>query len=84
MKRTAATLTAFGFAVALSGCAGAYNADVSAATAPSSSMVAGPGAGPADQNPYVPGATGRAIVPGDSSTISGDAAATLMQRTGRV
>jgi hypothetical protein len=49
-------------------------------------MVAGPGAGitnPAD-DPNVPGATGRVIVPGDNSTIAGDSLATLMQRTGRV
>jgi hypothetical protein len=30
----------------------------------------------------VPGATGRAIIPGNKSTISGDAAATRTQQTG--
>ncbi|HEY0182441.1 MAG TPA: hypothetical protein VGC09_06485 [Rhodopila sp.] len=33
-------------------------------------------------NPNVPGATGQAIVPGDHSTIAGDALATQMERTG--
>jgi len=33
-------------------------------------------------NPNVPGATGRSIVPGDNSTIAGDANATEEQRTG--
>jgi hypothetical protein len=36
---------------------------------------------PADENPTVPGATGNAIVPGDSSTISGDRRATTQQKT---
>jgi alpha/beta hydrolase fold len=33
-------------------------------------------------NPNIPGATGRTIVPGDNSTIAGDALATQMRRTG--
>jgi hypothetical protein len=33
-------------------------------------------------NPNLPGATGRTIVPGDNSTIAGDAMATQMERTG--
>ncbi len=33
-------------------------------------------------NPDVPGATGRTIVPGTSSTIAGDSMATNMERTG--
>lgn len=33
-------------------------------------------------NPTVPGATGSTIVPGDNSTIAGDAKATQMERTG--
>lgn len=33
-------------------------------------------------NPNVPGATGRTIVPGDPSTIAGDAQATRMMQTG--
>jgi hypothetical protein len=47
-------------------------------------MVAGPGAWvtSAANNPNVPGATGLTIVPGDRSTIAGDAAATLIQKTG--
>ena len=38
----------------------------------------------AEDNPDVPGATGRAIVPGDNSTIAGDMAATELQRTGAI
>ena len=37
---------------------------------------------PADENPHVPGATGRAIVPGDRSSEAGDRRATIEQRTG--
>jgi hypothetical protein len=33
-------------------------------------------------NPNVPGATGTTIVPGDNSTIAGDAEATRTQQTG--
>jgi hypothetical protein len=53
---------------------------------PSSNMTAGPGAGAINPatDPNVPGATGTTIVPGDNSTIAGDAAATLMQRTGSI
>ena len=32
-------------------------------------------------NPNVPGATGTTIVPGDNSTIAGDAGATRLQQT---
>ncbi len=77
-------MTAFGIALSLAGCAGAYGPDVASATAPSSNIVAGPGSVAPDQNRYIDGATGRTIVPGDNSNIAGDAAATLMQRTGRV
>jgi hypothetical protein len=35
-------------------------------------------------NPNVPGATGRTIVPGDNSTIAGDAMDTQMERTGAI
>jgi hypothetical protein len=37
---------------------------------------------PADENPNVPGATGRAIVRGDRSSEAGDRRATIEQRTG--
>jgi hypothetical protein len=37
---------------------------------------------PADENPTVPGATGRTIVRGDRSTISNDRRATIQQKTG--
>jgi hypothetical protein len=50
----------------------------------STTMTPGPGATPADENPRVPGATGQAIVPGDNSTVAGDRAATIEQRTGVV
>jgi hypothetical protein len=33
-------------------------------------------------NSNIPGATGRTIVPGDSSTVAGDGVATRMQQTG--
>jgi hypothetical protein len=36
---------------------------------------------PADDNPRVPGATGDTIVKGDQSTVAGDRAATVEQRT---
>jgi hypothetical protein len=35
-------------------------------------------------NPDVPGATGRTIVPGSNSTITGDSMATQMERTGAI
>ena len=37
---------------------------------------------PSAANRHTPGATGTTIVPGDNSTISGDAKATRMQQTG--
>jgi len=37
---------------------------------------------PQDENPTVPGATGRGIVRGDNSTISGDRRGTVEQKTG--
>jgi hypothetical protein len=39
---------------------------------------------PVDENPNVAGATGFTIVRGDRSTISGDRAGTIEQRTGSV
>jgi hypothetical protein len=84
MNKMVTTLTALGIGLGLVGCSDMPAAQSRAAVPPSSNMMAGPGAGainPAN-NPNVPGATGNTIVPGDSSTISGDAAATLMQRTG--
>ena len=82
MNRITASLAICGIALGVAGCANLPQS--SASVAPSAAMVAGPGAPSSDSNPNVPGATGRAIVPGTSSTISGDSAATLMQRTGRV
>src|ERR1700677_2778347 len=35
-------------------------------------------------NPAVPGATGRTIVPGDNSTIDGDSMDTQMERSGEI
>jgi hypothetical protein len=35
-------------------------------------------------NPSAPGATGRTIVPGDNSTVAGDAMATQMERSGAI
>jgi hypothetical protein len=83
MDRMVTTLTALGIGLGLVGCTDMPAAQSPTVVSPSSNMMAGPGAGainPAN-NPNVPGATGNTIVPGDSSTISGDAAATLMQRT---
>jgi len=37
---------------------------------------------PASQNPQVPGATGRTIVPGNNSTVAGAGRSTEEQRTG--
>ena len=83
MNRITASLTACCIALGLAGCANLPQS--TASVSPSANMVAGPGAAVSPySDPAVPGATGRSIVPGTSSTISGDSAATLMQRTGRV
>jgi hypothetical protein len=82
MTRLTAVLTACGIALGLSGCADLPQS--TAGVAPTTAQVAGPGVPAAYANPNVPGATGQSIVPGDNSTLSGDSAATLMQRTGRV
>jgi hypothetical protein len=86
MKRLATTLTLFGVVLGLSACANMPNNGLASSVSPTANMVAGPGAGVTNTaaNPNMPGATGRVIVPGDNSTIAGDADATLMQRTGRV
>jgi hypothetical protein len=42
------------------------------------------GTSSAAQNPNVPGATGRTIVPGDRSTIASDKPATVENKTGAV
>jgi hypothetical protein len=84
MNRIATTFTAFGIVLGLVGCSDTSAPSVAQSASPSSRMVAGPGAwvtNPAS-NPNVPGATGLTIVPGDRSTIAGDAAATLIQKTG--
>ena len=86
MNRMVTTLTALGIGLGLVGCTDMPAAQSPAAVSPLPNMAAGPGSGainPAN-NPNVPGATGDTIVPGDGSTISGDAAATLMQRTGTI
>jgi hypothetical protein len=86
MNKIVTSLAACGVALSLVGCANISGSSPSASVSSSANMVAGPGVGAGDTaaNPNVPGATGRAIVPGDNSSLSGDAAATLMQRTGRV
>jgi hypothetical protein len=75
MNRIATTLTALGIAAGLAGCTEPMSR--------SSNMVAGPGVGVSNPaaNPNFPGATGLTIVPGDQSTIAGDAAASMTQRT---
>jgi hypothetical protein len=86
MNKIVTSLAACGVALSLVGCASVSGAQPAASVSSSSNMVAGPGAGATNsaENPDVPGATGRSIVPGDNSSLSGDAAATMMQRTGRV
>ncbi|MFL5255537.1 MAG: hypothetical protein ACJ8AI_22095 [Rhodopila sp.] len=39
---------------------------------------------PRAQNPYVPGATGRAVVPGTQSSIAGASGGTLEQKSGQI
>src|SRR4051812_1527618 len=39
---------------------------------------------PASQNPHVPGATGRTIIPGTTSTVAGDSRSTVEERTGTI
>jgi hypothetical protein len=80
MNRMIATLVA---ASAVCGTA-AYAGTLSPAAAASHtwSVQSSAGSGAAAANPNVPGATGRTIVLGDSSTIAGDASATRAQQTG--
>jgi hypothetical protein len=80
------TFTACAFALALVGWSDISSAATTAPMALSSTSGTALGAGvnDPDENPNVPGATGRTIVRGDHSTIAGDAEATEMQRSGRV
>jgi hypothetical protein len=39
---------------------------------------------PRANNPHVPGATGRTVVPGNRSTAAGDSSGTLEQKSGQV
>jgi hypothetical protein len=85
MKRTITLLTvlnvAFGAAAyAAPPAAGSLASSSSPRTANPGTQVGGGGLDPT--NPDVPGATGRTIVPGNTSTIAGDALATRTQQTG--
>jgi uncharacterized iron-regulated membrane protein len=81
MNRMIATLTAVNVLLGTAAYAG-----TSAPAGSSASQLASVGPGARNRlavtNPNVPGATGRTIVPGDNSTIAGDAAATRAQQTG--
>jgi hypothetical protein len=86
MTKTIALLTALSVAVGTAACAGPPST-VSFAPSSPSPMSGNVGtkirAGGSDAtNPNVPGATGRTIVQGDTSTIAGDARATRIQQTG--
>jgi len=86
MKRIATSLTALGIAFGLAGCSGATCPTPSAAQSAATNSVASASTGISNRcaDPNVPGATGYTIIPGNSSTISGDLAATMMQRTGQL
>jgi hypothetical protein len=78
MNRMIATLVA---ASAVCGTA-AYAGTLSPAASYTWSVQSSAGSSAAAADPNVPGATGRTIVLGDSSTIAGDASATRAQQTG--
>jgi hypothetical protein len=90
MNRSIAALVLCTVAWALAGCADPeastpVPAKVAAVAAPSSGPFVLTSTGTSLQNPAnlsVPGATGRTIVPGNNSTISGDALATWQVQTG--
>jgi hypothetical protein len=86
VMRKMTTVSAFAFALALAGWSNvSYGASPANTTMSSTTGTArGAGVNDAYENPNVPGATGRTIVPGDHSTIAGDALATELQRTGHV
>jgi hypothetical protein len=86
MNKMITALASLSLALGTAACASTPQ-PVSSAATPSSYAALGSGnattAGTTDAaNPNVPGATGRTIVPGDNSTIAGDAEATEMFRTG--
>jgi hypothetical protein len=82
MNRLVAPLIAFGLVASLIGCSGTPGYTPAAAVPPSTAMAANDGISNPAEDPDVPGATGRVIVPGNNSTINGDYEATVMQRTG--
>ena len=90
MKSSITALVICTVASALAGCAGQeatapVPAQVAAAGAPSSGSFVLNSTSTSLQNPAnvdFPGATGRTIVPGNNSTIAGDALATWQMQTG--
>ncbi len=89
MNRSITTLIALTGILGLAGCAGAVSPSGSAASPVASAsspytLNSSSTAFQADDNPVVPGATGRAVVSGDNSSIAGDETATELQRTGMI
>jgi len=89
MNRSIITAIVFNALLGLAGCADMAStgatASVPAASASPPFILTSSGSNvQAADNPLVPGATGRTIVPGDNSTIAGDQAATSLQRTGTI
>jgi hypothetical protein len=91
MNRYVATLIVFNALLGLVGCANPVSTGASApapmasSSSPASSSFVLTSTGSSVQaadNPLIPGATGRTIVPGNNSTIAGDQSATWQQRTG--
>lgn len=80
MTKITVALTALTFVLGSAACADA-SAAASLAFVSTSAMPYKGGDGAAS-NPNVPGATGRTIIPGNNSTIAGDAEATRQQQTG--
>jgi hypothetical protein len=86
MNRMITTLTVLSFSLGTAAFAATPNHNKSARANSSSVTLSSQNsislAGDYAADPAVPGATGRAIVPGDHSTIAGDRLATQMERTG--
>jgi hypothetical protein len=80
MTKITVALIALTFVLGSAACTDASTA-ASLASVSTSAMQYKNGDGAAS-NPNVPGATGRTIIPGNNSTITGDAEATRQQQTG--
>jgi hypothetical protein len=92
MNRLIGTITVLTVALSTATYAGSVSSAPSATASSSATMSTpstdhNPGVRPAryaSADPNRPGATGRTIVSGDSSTINGDRTATTMQQTGAI